>query len=175
LGGLSLVHLDAVAVQTTRGATFQGRAALAGMLDHLAALTFLPQDPQAVAADLQRRRAPSRVHWISDFVDPTATERTLLRLRRAGCRVTGWLPTIPDDFRVEADGWRLVCDPETGREVPLRVDVALARAMTHELQVLQRQQQRVFAACGFPLQRLTLPTETFDAGRWMEAGWSFRR
>lgn len=175
LGGLLLVHLDGVTVHSTTSQMFSGRKALSALLDHLSSVQLTTHDPITAVADLQRRRAPGRVHWISDFVDPSTTERTLLRLRRAGCRVTGWLPTIPDDFAIEAGGWRMVCDPETGREVPLRVDVALARAVTHELSVLQRQQQQVFASCGFPLQRVTLPSDSFDAGRWMEAGWSFRR
>ena len=39
------------------------------------------------------------------------------RLRRAGHRVTGWLPEIRDDHAVEPSGWSLVYDPETGKEV----------------------------------------------------------
>jgi len=47
--------------------------------------------------------------------------------------------------------------------------------MTRELQVLQRQQEQAFARTGFVLQRVSLPTDSFEAGKWMEAAWSFRR
>ena len=69
----------------------------------------------------------------------------------------------------------MLCDPETGREQPVRVDAELAAAMTRELQVLQRQQEQAFARTGFVLQRVSLPTDSFEAGKWMEAAWSFRR
>jgi uncharacterized protein (DUF58 family) len=175
LGGLALMHLDGVDVHGGQLTSFAGRGAVATMLEHLRALPVRAVDPTAAVAELTRHRAPGKVHWIADFVDPAATERTLHRLRRGGFQVVGWLPTIADDFAVEACGWRTVVDPETGDEVALRIDAELARAMTRELQVLARQQQQVFGACGFPLQRLTLPATEFQAGAWLEAGWSFRR
>lgn len=176
LGGLALVSLDGVTVHAGERVAFHGKAALHALLEHLRSASARAQDPLLATAELLRHRAPARVHWISDFVDVPVVERVLLRLRRAGARVTGWLPTLPDDFGVEVGGWCLVCDPETGESTPLRVDAELAAAMRHELQVLHRQQQQVFAACGFPLQRLTLPADdAFEAGAWMEAGWGFRR
>lgn len=176
LGGLSLVRLDGVTVHAGERVAFHGKAATAALLEHLRTREPRTDDPDLAVADLLRHRAPSRVHWISDFVDPARIERTLLRLRRSGARVTGWLPTIDDDAGVEVGGWRMLCDPETGEAVPVRIDAELAAALRHELHVLQRQQQQVFAALGFPLQRLRLPDdERFEAGAWMEAGWSFRR
>lgn len=172
LCGLSLVHLDAVTLVADGSTSFSGRRATLATLDRIASLRLRDSVEDQ---ELPQRGSPGRVHWISDFVDPAATERTLHRLRRAGARVTGWLPTIVDDFGVDATGWKLLCDPETGKTVPIRVDAELAAAMTRELQTLQRQQQQAFARCGFPLQRLTLPADHFDAAAWMEAGWSFRR
>lgn len=172
LCGLSLVHLDAVTLVAGGAMEFAGRRATSAVLDRMASLRLREghDDPE-----LPQRGSPGRVHWISDFVDPTATERALHRLRRAGARVTGWLPTLPEDFGVVASGWRMLCDPETGAQLPVRVDAELAQAMTRELQTLQRQQEQAFARCGFPLQRLTLPGDSFDPAAWMEAGWSFRR
>jgi uncharacterized protein (DUF58 family) len=175
LAWLALAHLDGVDVHAGATATFAGRAAVPALLEHLRALPVRPRDPRDAAALLLRQRAPGKVHWISDFVDPGATERTLQRLRRGGFDVTGWLPAIADDLGVGALGWRTVVDPETGAELPLRIDEPLAQALARELQVLARQQQQVFAACGFPLQRLSLPADEFAAGRWLEAGWTFRR
>lgn len=172
LCGLSLVHLDAVTLVADGATSFAGRRASGAALDRIAALSLRAStgDPE-----LPQRGSPGRVHWISDFVDPSATERALHRLRRAGARVTGWLPTIPDDFAVGAEGWRMIRDPETGESMPVRIDAELAAAMARELQTLQRQQQQAFARCGFPLQRLALPVDSFDPAAWMEAGWSFRR
>lgn len=172
LCGLSLVHLDAVTLVAGGASGFSGRRAVGAALDRIGSVQLREgvDDPE-----MPQRGSPGRVHWISDFVDPAATERALLRLRRMGARVTGWLPTMPDDFGVSASGWRLLCDPESGRSVPVRVDLELAAAMTRELQTLQRQQQQAFSRCGFPLQRLTLPVDSFDPAAWMEAGWSFRR
>ncbi|MGE3174506.1 MAG: DUF58 domain-containing protein [Planctomycetota bacterium] len=183
LAGLALRHLDGVELCAGGQETFAGRGSVPQLLEHLGALgrahdptTAGPgADPGDVAVLLRRRRAPGKVHWISDFTGPAATERALRRLRRGGFQVVGWLPTIPDDFAVEPCGWRTVVDPETGAESALRLDRELAAAMTHELQVLAQQQQQVFANCGFPLQRVTLPTDAFEAARWLEAGWSFRR
>jgi uncharacterized protein (DUF58 family) len=175
LGGLALVHLDGVLVQTASGTAFTGRSNVPVLLDHLRALAPAPVDLDDVARQLARQRAPGKVHWISDFADPAATERTLHRLRRLGFQVTGWLPAIADDLGVPAGGWTRIVDPETGGELRLRVDRELAAAMAHELQLLQRQQQRVFAVAGQALQRVAVPADSFDAGRWLEAGWSFRR
>lgn len=172
LCGLSLVHLDAVTLLAGGSLGFSGRRAAGAVLDRIGSLRLREGQDEP---ELPQRGSPGRVHWISDFVDPTATERALHRLRRAGARVTGWLPTLPDDFSVEASGWRMLCDPETGSALPVRIDTELAQAMTRELQTLQRQQEQVFARCGFPLQRLTLPIDSFDPAEWMEAGWSFRR
>ncbi len=172
LCGLSLVHLDAVTLVAGGESSFSGRRAIGLLLERIASMGLREGHDEL---ELPERGSPGRVHWVSDFVDPTATERALHRLRRAGARVTGWLPTVPDDFGIDALGWRMLCDPETGKLLPVRVDAELAQAMKRELQTLQRQQEQAFARCGFPLQRLTLPTHSFDPAAWMEAGWSFRR
>ena len=170
--GLALVHLDAVALVANGRSEFEGRRSVGAALDRIEGLALVAG---AREPELPTKAAPARVHWISDFVDPEATERSLHRMRRLGARVTGWLPTLPEDFVVEPCGWKSVVDPETGASVPLRIDAELAAAMTRELQALQRQQEQAFARCGFPLQRVTLPTASFEAAAWMEAGWSFRR
>jgi uncharacterized protein (DUF58 family) len=174
LGGLALVHLDGVLVHAGGSETFAGRGSVGPLLEHLRQLPLRQDDPAAAAAALARQQAPGKVHWISDFADPTATERALLVLRRCGFQVVGWLPAIDDDAAVPAAGWTTVVDPETGDEMPLRIDAELAEAMRRELQRLRRQQQQVFSTCGFPLQRARMPAE-FEAGRWLEAAWSFRR
>ncbi len=175
LGGLALVHLDGVLVHAAASESFAGKAAVGALLEHLARQVPAAIDPIAAVGALSRHRAPGKVHWISDFAEPALVERTLQRLRRLGFAVVGWLPTIAADFAIAASGWTTVVDPETGAELPLRIDRDLAAAMTHELQVLQRQQTRVFTNCGFPLQRFLVPTDAFAAAQWLEAGWSFRR
>jgi uncharacterized protein (DUF58 family) len=176
LGGLALVQLDGVQIHAA-GAdeTFTGRGGVPALLEHLAALPTAAEDMAAAAWSLVVRGAPGRVHWLSDFADPRATERALRVLRRAGCRVVGWLPAIADDHGVEPGGWTVVADPETGEELTVAADAALCAALRHELELLRRQQDHVFASCGFPLQRLSLPAADFSIGAWLEAGWSYRR
>lgn len=175
LGGLGLVQLDGVRVRAGGiDTTFVGRGNVGALLEHLAALPLRGEDPAAAAAALVARGASGRVHWIADFADPAAAEQALRILRRAGCRVVGWLPAIAEDEVVDASGWTVVADPESGAEVTLAVDPALAAAMRHELELLRRQQEAVFARCGMPLRRLRLPTDDFALAAWLEAGWSYR-
>lgn len=174
VGGLALVHLDGVQVQAEQGAWFVGRRAVPLLLEHLASLRPRSIAVEDGAAALVQQRAPGRVHWISDFAEPAAAERALRRLHRHGFRVTGWLPTLPSDTAVVERGWTMVLDPETGSELRVRIDAELAAALAHELHLLQRQQDRVFATGGAVLQRITVPVDDFTAARWLEAGWSCR-
>lgn len=180
LGGVALQQFDAVRVQAGGGAQLVGRDAVTRLLARLddagrgVAFGDADPDPRGIAAGLARFGSAS-VHWISDFAAPEPVERALHLLRRAGCRVVGWLPEIDEDHDVPASGWTRVVDPETGGELVVAVDTALAAAMQAELQRLRQQQRRAFAAAGFPLQRLRLPHDDFSLPPWLEATWLSRR
>ena len=176
LGGLSLLHLDGVHLRVgSEEALLAGRGQLPALLEQLGRTVAASESANETVDALLARGAPGKLHWISDFAQPAAYERPLQRLRRTGRRVVGWLPELPEDLTIEPGGWTSVVDPETGREMPVAIDAALCRALRAELQSLRRQQQQLFTSCGFPLQRLRLPSDSFQAGAWLEAGWSFRR
>ncbi len=175
LGGLALAHLDALLLCGKEAVMLRGRAQSGLLLEQLAAMTCSGEAafPERLLAG--RSRGPLRVHWISDFVDLQQTERSLLRLRRSGCKVTGWLPTVPEDFAAPLRGWMQLADPETGQSRPVRIDADLAQAFERELQALGRQREQVFAACDVPLVRLRLPTDSFELGDWMGGVWGGSR
>lgn len=158
LGALSLTHLDAlVVVMPGAGAlafaSFTGSAALPALLQHLEALPIAAATPEQAAALLLQRGLPGRVHWIGDFAVPSEHERPLHALRRRGARVTGWLPTLPEDTAAPPPGYLRWCDPETGRELAVPVDAAFTAALRQELERLARQQDQLFARAGAPLRR----------------------
>jgi uncharacterized protein (DUF58 family) len=176
LGGLALVHLDGVHVRAGgEGRGLQGHGAVGELLTRLREHVVRDEDPRAAVQSLLRAGAPGKVHWISDFAEPRRFEVALQLLRRSGRRVKGWLPVVDEDLAAPAVGWTRVVDPETGDELVLAVDRALADALAHQLQILVRQQQQVFAKAGFELRRLRLPAESFELGDWLEVGWSYRR
>lgn len=158
LGALSLTHLDALVVVVPGAgalafASFTGSAALPSLLQHLEALPTVAASPEQAAALLLQRGMPGRVHWIGDFAVPSEHERPLHALRRRSARVTGWLPTLPEDCTPPPSGYLRWCDPETGRELAVPVDAAFALALRHELERLARQQDQLFARAGAPLRR----------------------
>jgi len=176
LGSLSLIHLDGVHVRASGvEALFTGRGNVPLLLEQLERTAVAAEHPEQTVDGLLARGAPGKLHWVSDFAQPAEFERALQRLRRTGHRVVGWLPQLADDLAIEPGGWTLVVDPETGREMPVAVDAALCQQLRRELRSLARQQEQLFTGCGFPLQRLRLPVDSFRAGAWLEAGWSFRR
>ena len=176
LGGLSLVHLDGVHVHAgSLDLPLQGRGMVGDLLQRLASVAPRQEEPAAVVHALLRTGGPRKVHWISDFADPAKVEPLLQLLRRSGRQVTGWLPALPSDLLAPSPGWTRVVDPESGVEHLVAVDAALSAALVRELHLLERQQAHAFVQTGFPLQRVHLPGQSFDAGAWLEAGWSFRR
>ncbi|MBL8738408.1 MAG: DUF58 domain-containing protein [Planctomycetes bacterium] len=158
VGALSLAHLDALVVVVPGAgalavASFSGIASLPSLLQHLEALPTVAASPEQAAAVLLQRGLPGRVHWIGDFAVPNEHERPLHALRRRGSRVTGWLPALPEDSTPPTAGYLRWCDPETGQELAVPVDAAFTAALHHELDLLARQQDQLFARAGALLRR----------------------
>lgn len=159
LGGLALVRLDGLTV-VAPGAppadavrVFLGAHGIAPLLRHLAALPIVNAPPEAAIELVLRRHVPGRVHWVSDFAEPAAFERPLLALRRRGARVTGWLPELPSDREGPASGYLRLVDPESGQEVLVPVDAALAAELRAQLASLAVVQNRLFTQAGARLWR----------------------
>jgi uncharacterized protein (DUF58 family) len=168
LGGLALRHLDGLVLAAPGGgadaAAFFGLGDLDRLLRVLDGVATGDQPPLQTVQALLRRGAPGRLHWVSDFADPARFEPALAVLRRAGCRVTGWLPGLDADRRAVARGFLRLCDPETGAMVTVAVDDALAAELQRQLDVLRRRQDRMFAQCGYSLVRWPAPAA--DDLRW---------
>ncbi|MEO6595509.1 MAG: DUF58 domain-containing protein [Planctomycetota bacterium] len=169
VGGLALRHLDGLTVVAPGAgaravASFASAGDLAALLQHLDTLPIVDATPEAAIALLSQRRAFGRVHWISDFATPKALELPLAALRRRGAMVTGWLPGIAEDVQLPRRGYLRLVDPETGEVVVVAVDDVLAAEMKHQLELLGRQQDRLFAQCGCPLVRWPAPADG-DFGR----------
>jgi uncharacterized protein (DUF58 family) len=161
LAGLALRRLDGVTV-IAPGADepvrrFTGVAELPLVLRHLAALPIAAAEPADATALAHGRDVVGRVHWVSDFATPAAFERPLAMLRRRGGRVTGWLPSVPEDNEPPARGYLRVVDPEAGEDLDVPVDEALRRELARELEALARQQNRLFQQVGAPLWRWPVP------------------
>ncbi|HEX5050204.1 MAG TPA: DUF58 domain-containing protein [Planctomycetota bacterium] len=164
VGGLALRHLDGLTVVApgagARAITsFAGAGDLAALLQHLDTLPVADATPEAAITLLLQRGAGGRVHWISDFATPKALELPLAALRRRGALVTGWLPGIAEDVQAPRRGYVRLVDPETGEVVVVAVDDALAAELAHQLALLGRQQDRLFAQCGCPLVRWPSPAD----------------
>ena len=177
-GGLALRHLDAM--RLVAGGTdlrLAGPRSLPQLLERLRRLEPGPaESPRAVVERLLDVGHPGHVHWVSHFTDPSALEPALRLLRRHGVRVTGVLPSVPDDRVVAARGWVLVADPATGRKERIAVDGAMVREMQRQLELLARQQDIVFGRSGAPLVRFELPAPgDHSLAAWKEAAWIFRR
>jgi uncharacterized protein (DUF58 family) len=176
LGGLSLVHLDGVQVHAgDQQFTLQGRGTTGDLLQRLTSVRSRREAAAETVHALLRASGPRKLHWISDFAEPARIEPLLQLLRRQGRQVTGWLPSLPTDLLAPNPGWTRVVDPESGAEHLVAVDAAMSAALVRELHLLERQQVHAFVQAGFPFQRVHLPTQSFEAGDWLEAGWSFRR
>lgn len=172
IAGLALRHLDGVTVLAPGGgsaavATFSGAGDLDALLRHLDGLPIANVAPDAAVVPLLQRGLAGRVHWISDFAAPAAFELPLAALRRRGAHVTGWLPALPADSRPPTQGHVRLVDPETGASIALPVDRALADAMQHQLELLARRQDRLFAQSGCPFVRWPAPAANdFTQNAW---------
>lgn len=162
VGGLSLVHLDALTVIAPGAgaaavATFAGVGMLDALLLHLDSLPVATVGADEAVALALQRGAPGRVHWIADFAVPKDIELPLLAMRRRGVRVTGWLPELATDREPPAGGYVRVADPETGAELAVPIDGAFAQELRRQLVALARQQDGLFAHAGAPLVRWSAP------------------
>ena len=174
VGGLALRQLDGLTVVAPAGgaaavAQFTGAGDLDALLRHLENLPIVPAPPAAAIPLVLQRGVSGRLHWISDFAEPEAFELPLAALRRRGASLVGWLPSLPEDHDVPRPGYLQVHDPETGTALAIALDQALADAMRHELGVLRRRQDRLFAQSGCALVRWPAPAaERFDLESWRE-------
>ncbi|HEX6810919.1 MAG TPA: DUF58 domain-containing protein [Planctomycetota bacterium] len=174
IGGLALRHLDGLLVIAPGAgnaavASFGGPKDLDALLAHLDALPVAPATAEAAIGVVLQRGVAGRLHWLSDFVDPASCELPLAALRRRGAAVTGWLPMLAEDREPPVRGYLRLADLETGTEITIAVDQALAAEMRHQLELLARQQDRLFAQCGFPLRRWSVPAAgDFHASSWQQ-------
>jgi len=162
LGGVLLQTLDALWVVAPAAGdatvvSFAGIADLNRLLQHLEQLPIAAFSPAAAMALLSQRGVPPLVHWISDFADLDGTLGLLQALRTRGGSVTGWLPTLPSDREAPPLGYQLLVDPETGAELRVAVDAAMAAAVQQQLLLLARTQQRLFAQSGCRLWAWQVP------------------
>jgi uncharacterized protein (DUF58 family) len=157
IGGLALARLDAVSIvapgASNANTRFSGTAQLPALLEHLAQLPIAAMPPAAAASLALQAEAVGRVHWISDFAPPQEFSLPLLSLRRRGAKVSGWLPTVPEDEAPPTGGYLRVVDPETFEDLVVPVDRAFHDELRRQLAVLERQQRRMFAEAGSPLWR----------------------
>lgn len=174
VGGMALRHLDGLLVLAPGAGprarvVFQGPADLDRLLAHLEDLPIAASEPRQTMELLLQRSAAGRVHWISDFADPSACEAVLAAVRRRGGHVTGWLPAIPEDAVAPKSGYVRIADPETGEHFTVAIDRLLANELQRELELLRRRQDRLFAQCGCPLLRWSVPaTEVPDVAAYQE-------
>lgn len=156
LGGLALARLDGVSIVAPGAANgcqrFVGTAQLPALLEHLAQLPIANVPPAAAVELCLQADAIGRVHWISDFAPPQEFSRPLLLLRRRGAKLSGWLPTVPED-ETPPSGYLRVIDPETFSEVSVPIDRPLHEELRRQLALLERQQRRLFTDAGSPLWR----------------------
>lgn len=161
VAGLALAQLDGVAIAAAGApdplARFVGLAQLPSLLEHLRALPIAASAPADSAALLLHGEGVGSVHWIADFAPPHAFELPLTALRRRGARVTGWLPTVPEDEAPPSGGYVRVVDPEDGEDLAVPIDAAFAAELRQKLAALDRQQRRMFAAAGARLWRWPVP------------------
>lgn len=167
LGGALLRQLDALWLVAPGAGdasivSFAGIGDLERLLQHLEALPIAAFTPGAAMGVLSQRAVPSVVHWISDFADLEGVSGLLQSLRRRGGSVTGWLPTLPSDREPPPLGYQWLVDPETGAELRIAVDAAMAAAMQQQLLLLARTQQRLFAQNGCRLWPWQVPLQAAD-------------
>ena len=162
VGGQALRHLDGLTVLAPGAGAqacvrFEGAGDLERLLQHLDQLPVATGTPREAMDLLWQRGVAGRVHWVSDFADPTGCELLLAAVRRRGGRVTGWLPELREDHAAPTRGYVRIADPETGATTAIAVDAALAAELQRQLEALRRRQDRVFAQCGCQLQRWPAP------------------
>ncbi len=173
VGGLVLTRLDGLTVVapgagTQRVVNFFGAGALPLLLRHLEALPITTSPPTELLELVLARGVPPRVHWISDFAQPKAIERPLAALRRAGAKVTGWLPALATDREPPRSGYLRLADPATGDELVVPIDASFAAAVAEQLALLARQQLHLFAQAGAPLVRWPAPArDDFRPAAWL--------
>ena len=174
VGGLALRHLDGLTVLAPGAGSsavlsFAGPGDLAALLQHLDTLPVVAASPTVAIALALQRGVAGRLHWISDFVDPTACELPLAALRRRGAAVTGWLPMLAEDQKAPVRGYLRLLDPETGRDMVVAVDETLAVALEYQLELLAQKQDRLFAQSGSPLLRWPVPAAAdFRVMAWQQ-------
>lgn len=174
IAGLALRHLDGVTIVAPGAgaaalATFTGAGDLDALLRHLDELPLADAAPDAAIPLVFARGLSGHLHWISDFAEPAPFELPLAALRRRGASLTGWLPALPEDRDVPRQGYVQMRDPETRTLLAVALDAALATEMRRQLALLQRRQDRLFAQCGCPLVRWSVPAETdFRVAAWQE-------
>ena len=173
LGGLVLTRLDGLTVVAPgagplRTSAFFGAGALPALLRHLESLP-ISQAPGNELLDLVLARGvPPRIHWVSDFAQPKLIERPLAALRRAGAKVTGWLPTLRADLEPPRPGYLRLVDPSTGDELVVPIDATYANAVAEQLALLARQQVHLFGQAGAPLERWPTPAvDDFAPAAWL--------
>ncbi len=164
IGGLALRHLDGLTVVAPGAslhaiAVFEGARDLDRLLQHLDELPVVAGNPRDAMGLLLQRGTGGRVHWISDFADPTGSELLLAAVRRCGGRVTGWLPELAEDRAAPKSGYVRLADPETGESFAIAIDPPLAAELQRQLEALRRRQDRLFAQCGCPLLRWPAPAD----------------
>ncbi len=177
LGGLALVQLDGLHLVggPHHVHSLSGGGSVARFLAILQSMEAGPQNPFDLVRVPVEQGWLGSVVWISDFADPETAARPLHWLRRHGRRCSGWLPSLREDRQPILDGWVRLRDPETGVEEAMEVDAALRQAMTEELAQLERHQDSVFAAAGYPLVRFPLPREgDFRLSSWFTGPWTYR-
>ena len=164
VGGQALRHLDGLTVVAPGAggrelAVFEGARDLDRLLQHLDELPVVACSPREAMRLLLQRGVAGRVHWVSDFADPTGSELLLAAVRRRGGRVTGWLPELVEDRTAPKSGYVRLADAETGESFAVAIDAPLAAELQRQLEALRRRQDRLFAQCGCPLVRWPAPAE----------------
>lgn len=166
IGGVALARLDGVTVAAPGASQphrrFHGAAQLPLLLEHLRSLPLTDVQPGDVSALVLESEGVGRLHWISDFAPPREFERPLRALRRRGAKVSGWLPLLPEDEAPKHGGYLKVVDPERGRELAVPIDAPLRRELQRQLDLLERQQRRMFADVGAPLHRWPFAARPVD-------------
>jgi uncharacterized protein (DUF58 family) len=169
IGGLALVHLDALHVVGGAGSatTFAGAGALPSLLRHLETLPLVTVPPARRLERLLHAGRPGRLHWLADFARPKLDEGLLRALRAAGTKVVGWLPELASDRQAPRAGYLRVQDPETSGELVVPIDRELAAALQGELELLAQKQDRLFAQAGARLVRWATPAaDDFALAPW---------
>ena len=177
LGCIGLAGLDSLRLVTgpEHTVTLSGASGQPRLLRILESLESSSVDPLELARIPLERGWHGSLVWLSDFAVPDQYEHALKVVRENGRRLTGVLPSVPEDKTPLAAGWLRLSDPETGVVEAIRIDTDLRRAMNRELRLLARLQDAVFSSAGCRLERFTIP-ETGDRrpSSWFPGPWIYR-